>query len=80
MSLGCGVRCPLGHNTFDGNLYFRFVSKIHGLWCARQESNLHFILRRDVSYPLYDERVTGEGERNFTCLGVLLENCSGVSL
>ena len=24
-------------------------------WCPRQESNLRFLLRREVSYPLYDE-------------------------
>lgn len=26
-------------------------------WCSRQESNLHYILRKDASYPLNDESV-----------------------
>lgn len=57
-------------NTLNGNLTFHpslptlFLNSALGKnftlspirLCARVESNHDFILRRDVSYPLYDER------------------------
>ncbi len=46
----------------------------HDIMCARQESNLRFILRRDVSYPLYDERIAFLNSTEIQPFGQLLGN------
>ena len=41
--------------------------------CSRQESNLHYILRKDVSYPLNDESVIGQCSTDLCFFHIFLD-------
>jgi hypothetical protein len=43
-------------------------------WCSRQESNLHFLLRREMSYPLNDGSVIAPAHTSAPPLQVELLN------